>query len=349
MKKKLLSVLVLCLTVGMLTGCGKNGNAALKDMDMEKYVTLGKYNGIEVSVAAPSVDDTQLEELMLSVYQSNITQEYGVKDRAVAVGDTVNIDFVGKRDGVAFDGGTSSGYDLVIGSGSFIDGFEDGLVGVMPGETVDLNLTFPTEYKNNPDLAGQPVVFTVTVNYILPVQYEDKAIAAMGIDGVTNEAEYRQYVYDYLYDSAQQDYTAAIQNAVVEKFMAGNVISEVPEYLLEKYKTVSRQNIEQTAAMYGTDADTFVTYYYNMGLEEFLEEYCLEAVRQDMAFQAVANKENLNITDEELDEKLLGYANDAGFDTIEEYIGETSKEDYREYFLYDKILNYLTENAVVTE
>ena len=88
-----------------------------------------------------------------------------VEKSVVESGDTVNIDFEGKKDGVAFDGGTSQGYNLTIGSGSFIDGFEDGLIGVNVGDTVDLNLTFPEGYQNA-DLAGQDVVFTVTVNFI---------------------------------------------------------------------------------------------------------------------------------------------------------------------------------------
>ena len=88
-------------------------------------------------------------------------------DRAVETGDTVNIDYEGKKDDVAFDGGTAQGYDLTIGSGSFIAGFEDGLIGAAPGETRELALSFPEDYKVNPDLAGTDVVFTATVNSLL--------------------------------------------------------------------------------------------------------------------------------------------------------------------------------------
>lgn len=348
MKKKLLSILVLCLTAGMLVGCGDNADTPLKDMDVEKYVTLGEYKGLNVNVDAPAVNEAELEMLMMDIYQNNITAENGIKNRAVAIGDIANIDYVGKKDGVAFDGGTAQGYNLSIGSGQFIDGFEDGLVGVMPGETVDLNLSFPENYGNT-DLAGKAVVFTVTVNYIVPAELDNTVIAGMGIEGVTNEETFRQYVYDYLYDMAEQNYTYSVQNAVLEQFMANNVIEEVPDFLLEKYQTISRQNIEQTAASYGTDVNTFTNVYYGMDFETFLNECCGEAVKQDLALQAVANAENLNITDEELDEMLLGYAQQAGYSTIEEYIGETSKEDFREYFLYEKVMNYLVENAVVTE
>lgn len=348
MKKKLLSLMAAVLALGMLAGCGSDNGTVLKDMNVEKYVTLGEYKGLAVNVAKPTVDDAEWEALVMNVYQGYITEENGVKDRAIELGDTVNIDYEGKKDGVAFEGGTSAGYNLTIGSGSFIEGFEEGLVGVKPGETVDLELTFPEAY-HSADLAGQAVVFTVTVNYIMPTELDDTVIAGMGIEGVTNTEEFRQHVYDYLYMVAEENYNASVENAVLDAFMANNTIENVPEALIEKYETVSRTNIENTAASYGTDADTFTNYYYGMDLETFVTTYCEEAAKQDMAFQAVANAENLNISDEELDEMLMEYAESAGYTSIEEYIGETSKEDYREYFLYDKVLNYLVENAVISE
>lgn len=347
MKKKIMSILAAVLAVGVLAGCGEE-TLVLKDMKVEKYVTIGEYKGLEVNVAAPVVDEEEWDYTVDSFYTTYFPAEKGVTDRAVKHGDTANIDYVGTKDGVAFDGGTASGYNLVIGSGSFIAGFEDGLVGVMPGETVDLDLTFPENY-GSADLAGQAVVFTVTVNYILPQEMDESVISEIGIEGVTNAEELRQYVYDYLYSVAESNYNTSVQNAVMETFMAGNTYKSVPEGLIERYETTTRANIESTAAAYGMDADTFTQYSYGMDLESFLATYCEEAAKQDLALQAVANAEGLNITDEELDEMLLEYATQAGVATIEEYIGETSKEDYREYFLYNKVVNYLVENAVVTQ
>jgi len=223
MKKKTLGLLAAILSVCMLAGCGAKDtgdgtgtstgtgteSTALKDMDVDKYVTLGEYKGLAASVDTVEVDEDEWDTLVNNVYYENITAENGgIMDRAVETGDTVNIDYEGKKDDVAFDGGTAQGYDLTIGSGSFIAGFEDGLIGVMPGETVDLDLTFPENYGNS-DLAGQAVVFTVTVNYIQPAQdgeFSDEIISNFGIDGVTNEEELRQYAYDYLNENAQQNY-----------------------------------------------------------------------------------------------------------------------------------------------
>ena len=365
MKKKTLGFLAAVLSMCMLAGCGAKDtgdgtgaatdagteSTALTDMDVDKYVTLGEYKGLAVSVDTVEVDEDEWDTLVNNVYYGNITAENGgIMDRAVETGDTVNIDYEGKKDGVAFDGGTAQGYDLTIGSGNFIAGFEDGLIGVMPGETVDLNLTFPENYGNS-DLAGQAVVFTVSVNYIQPAQdgeFSDEIISNFGIDGVTNEEELRQYAYDYLNENAQQNYETNVQQAVMDAFMANNTFTSVPEAMVQKYSDAAESSITSMASAYGVDADTFTQYYYGQDLASFLATYSEEAAKQDIALQAVANRENLNISDEELDQILLDRATAAGYDTIEEYIGETSKEDYREYFLYDKVTDYLVENAKIT-
>lgn len=365
MKKKTLGLLAAVLSVAMLTGCGAKDtgettgstsqgttdSVVLKDLDVDKYVTLGEYKGLEASVDTVEVDEDEWNTMVNNVYYGNITADNGgIVDRAVETGDTVNIDYEGKKDGVAFDGGTDQGYDLTIGSGQFIDGFEDGLIGVMPGETVDLDLTFPEAY-GNADLAGQAVVFTVTVNYIQPAQdgeLSDEIISNFGIDGVTNEEELRQYAYDYLNENAQQNYESNVQQAVMDAFMAGNTFSSVPEALVQKYSDAAESSITSMASAYGVDGDTFTQYYYGQDLDSFLSAYSEEAAKQDIALQAVANKENLNISDEELDQMLQDRATAAGYDTIDEYIGETPKEDYREYFLYDKVMDYLVENARIT-
>ncbi|MBQ2804108.1 MAG: trigger factor [Lachnospiraceae bacterium] len=372
MKKKLALLLMAMLTISMFTGCGADGaqestestestatesstaenntteQVRLKDLDVENYVTLGEYKGIAVTVAAASVDEAELEEAVYGMYVAGVTKENGgVTDRVVAEGDTANIDYVGKKDGVAFEGGTAQGHNLTIGSNSFIDGFEDGLIGVMPGETVDLNLTFPEGY-GNADLAGQEVVFTVTVNFILPTEIEDSVIANMGIENVTNEAELREYANDYLYENAVAMYDSNVLNSVMSKFMKNCTFTEVPQNMVDNYSQIARESITATAATYGMDPDTFTAYFYGMGFEDFLETYSVQTVQQDIALQAVANKENLNLSDEELDAELLTNAQAAGYETVEEFIGDASKEDYREYLMYNKVMEFIVENAVVS-
>ena len=344
---KKLALICLCglVAASIMTGCGASQTEGKENLGT---VELSEYKGVKVNVPAVMVTDAEVESKINQVLSQNPKIEE--VDRPAAEGDIVNIDYVGKQDGVEFAGGTGEGQDLTLGSGRMIDGFEDGLIGVMPGETVDLNLTFPENYGKS-DLAGQAVVFTVTVNYIQPAQdgeFSDEVISNFGIDGVTNEEELRQYAYDYLNENAQQNYETNVQQAVMDAFMANNTFTSVPEALVQKYSDAAESSITSMASAYGVDGDTFTQYYYGQDLASFLATYSEEAAKQDIALQAVANRENLNISDEELDQILLDRATAAGYDTIEEYIGETSKEDYREYFLYDKVTDYLVENAKIT-
>lgn len=346
MKRKIAVILSALLTMSVLAGCGSAEAAKpLKDIKVDKYVTLGEYKGLSVSSTFVDVADEEVEAVMLNLYNNSVPEEKGVKDRAVVTGDTVNIDYEGKQDGVAFQGGTAQGAFLTIGSGRFIEGFEEGLVGVMPGETVDLNLTFPVNY-GNADLAGAEVVFTVTVNYIIPAQMDDEVIAGMGITGVTNADELRKYVYDFLSFYAQSSYNSSREDEVLNQFIDGCVFEELPEAMLKKYEEIARTNIQSVASSAGMTPDNYTLNYYGMGFEEFVSEYAKEALKQNLAMQAVANRENLNISDEELDSMLADYAAQAGYDSVEEYIGETAKEDFREYFMYERVFDFLLENAV---
>lgn len=347
MKKKVVSILAIMMAAGMLGGCGSVADKPLKDVDVDKYVTLGEYKGLEVTVDPITVDDSEIDSLVSNAYSSYITAENGgIVDRAVAVGDTANIDYVGKKDDVAFDGGTASGYNLTIGSGQFIDGFEEGLVGVMPGETVDLNLTFPENYHSE-DMAGAEVVFTVTVNYIVPTELQDSVVAVMGIEGVSTVEELRQYAYDYLYSNAEANYEVNVQNAVLDGFMANCVFAEIPQDMIDEYRALAESNLTTQAEMYGMTADDLCYYYYGMDMATFLDDYSVEAVKQDLALQAVANREGLNLSDEELNETLQTMATDSGYATVEEFLGDLTAEDYREYLVCDEAFNFIIENAVV--
>lgn len=348
MKKKLIGMITLMSVVGMLSGCG-NSSDSLQNIDVEKYVTLGEYKGIEVTVAPVEVSDEELNALVASAYSSNVTLENGgITDRAVANGDTANIDYVGKKDDVAFDGGTASGYNLAIGSGQFIEGFEEGLVGVMPGETVDLNLTFPENY-HSADLAGAEVVFTVTVNYIIPTEMKDEVVAGMGIEGVATVEELRQYAYDYLYESAEYNQTATIENEIFKTFMENCSFGEIPQALIDEYKTLTQETLTMQAQSYGMDAETFVTAYYGMALDDFLTQYGLDGAKQDLALQAVANAEGLNMTDEEVEAQLMSAALGAGYTSVEEYLGGETAESYKDYLVTQNAYSFIIDNAVVNK
>ncbi len=349
--KKLWNVIGVVLSVCLLAGCGQEPTATnrnLKDMEVDQYVTLGDYSNLSVTVAPATVDEAQWDEPLLAVYQSYVTKENGgVTNRPVEMGDTVIIDYVGKKDGVAFEGGTASGADLTIGSGGFIEGFEDGLVGVMPGSTVDLNLTFPENYRNT-DLAGQGVVFTVTVHYILPTAdlMEDSVVAALGVPDVSTVEELRQYVYNYLLEGAEANYRYNVQNAIMEQLLGQSVVGELPQSFVDSYNEGIYNSLAASAMNYGIDPGTYAG-MMGMSSEDYVSHYSRLQANQDVLLQAIANQENLKVSDEELQAKLEEEAAAANT-TVETLLGNYDREEYRNYVMSERVMDFLMEHTQVT-
>lgn len=373
MKKKLVLGLAAVMVAGLLAGCGSEENknetgssvssteiantetgseetarVNVADYNAADYVTLGEYQKLAVVVAPVSVTEDEVEAQALQVYQSYSTAENGgVTDRAVVEGDTVIIDYVGKKDGVAFDGGTAQNADLTIGSGSYIDGFEDGLIGVMPGETVDLNLTFPESYSNA-DLAGAKVVFTVTVNYILPVEMKDEVVAGFGVADYQNVEGLKDYVRTALEEDAQYTYEQNVQYAVLGQLMENCTYNELPEELVAQYETQIKEDMQMMAAMYGMDADTLVYYFYGTDLATYASEGGKASVQQILTAQLIAEKEGLLLEEAALDEKIAALATENGWESAEQLLAQYDKEELRESLMFEDVMQYLVENAVVS-
>jgi len=353
MKRVLAIVMSAVLMSAMLTGCSSADETNLSNTNLEKYVTaLPEYKGLELSAAKTEVTDELVDsyiDYMLTQYP--VYEE--VTGRAVDLGDIVNIDYVGKdMDGVAFEGGTAQGYDLTIGSGTFIDGFENGLMGVNIGETVDLNLQFPEDYGNT-ELAGQDVVFTVTVNSIStskPAELNDEFVAQFGNSDVE---DFRNSVVISLEDNAEATYQTELQEQAIDALTAGCEFSDkLPEGLYTYYQEQIKANFMNYATAYGMDLNTFITQVYGTTEEAFntqIEEGAASSTRQAMACALIAQKEGITVTDEELEADLAeNYAN-LGYESVEAYKENASVEDYRDYLLTNKVLDFLIENAVITE
>lgn len=347
MKKKIAFALSLLLAVGMFAGCGKETSRYLKDIQVSKYVKFEKeYKGLELTVAArQEVTEASVESLAISAYG-------GITDRAVEVGDTINLDYAGTEDGVAFAGGTAQGATLGIGTGQFIPGFEDGLVGVMPGETVELPLSFPEGYKN-PEMAGKEVVFTVTVNYIYLTsvdQMTDEHVALITegeyttVDGFLGFCrEYLELNADYQYDMAKENAVfAALEGIVTLK-------KEAPETLVEKYSETIRTNLENQAVQMGADLEILCQYYYQTDAESYIAQAAARNAKQGMLLQHIANEEGLNVSDEELDESLQAFVEENNLESVDVLLAEADKEEFREYFMYEKVVDFILENAQITE
>lgn len=368
MKKKLVMMLAATACVAMMCGCGADadkestessaqsevsvsGNesqaVSLADINAEDYVTVGEYKGIEISVPAKvEYEESEYDIQTKSYYFNYISETEGITDRPVALYDMTNIDYEGKKDGVAFEGGTAQGATLLIGSGQFIDGFEDGLIGVMPGETVDLNLKFPENYGST-DLAGQEVVFTVTVNFI--PEMKDEKVAELGVPNVTNVEELKQYVKDSMNEQAEDEFLMTAGDAVIKQVTENSEFKELPEELLENNKQTYKNYLDQMAAMYGMDGATYVSMYGGgLDYDTAVTQYATTYTKESLVAQVIAEREGLVLSDEELDARMAEYAESVGTTVDGLLTNGTTKDDYRESYLYEDVLNFLVENAVNT-
>lgn len=341
-RKKLLAVLAPLALAGICTACGGKDASELRyvaDFKTEDYVTLGEYKGIEVSVEPPEVSDEYLESAI--TYMLTDAAEYvPVTGRSVINGDKVIIDFEGKQDGVAFAGGTASGYELTIGSGQFIAGFEDGVIGMEIGETKDLDLKFPDPYSPNPDLSGAPVVFTVTLHEINEPQVPeltDEYVAGLGLTDCSTVAEYKDYVRERLFEQRQANFEIEKENAAVEILENSSSFEEPPEGMVNRLYGILTSNASAYASMYQTEVGTYVAGVYGGTAENYqdtLREQAGIMARRYIMLAAVADKEGMKVTDEEVEENAAG-------DNVD-------KEALRESLLVQKAAQFLGENAVVS-
>ena len=327
-------------------GTGKNLQFTC-EVFVKPDVTLGEYKGVEVKKEHTLVteDDVNAE---IEKERNKQAAEVSVDDRAVAEGDTVNLDYSGSVDGVKFEGGTAEGQTLKIGSHTFIPGFEEQMVGMNIGEEKDLNVTFPTEY-HAPDLAGKEAVFHVKVNGVtetqLPALDDDFAKDISEFD--TLDA-YKADVRAKLEAQAAERDNNAFTNAVIEKVMA-NATVEIPDAMVERQIDSMVRNFEARLAQQGLKLADFMKY---TGQDEkaFRGQYRDQAeksVRANLVLEAVENTEKFEATEEEIDAEIEKFAKQIG-QNVEELKKNLTEGD-REYFkadvIRDKAVKFLCDNA----
>lgn len=366
MKKKLLAA-VMCICLGMtMFGCSKDTDNSSEsetsdskvtdpayteddlvddtssELNVLDYVELGNYKGLDVVKEVEKVTDEDVQSAM----ESNPI-ELTAGDAVVADGDTTVIDFEGKLDGVAFDGGTASNYELKIGSNSFIDGFETGLIGVKKGQTVDLNLKFPDDYKST-ELAGKDVVFTVTVHQIKRVpELNDEWLGSN--TGYASLADYtaatRTELEKAADETAQQNAAATVLDQVISE-------SKVKKYfksLIEEGETQYENYFKTYAAYSGQELSEFIE---AQGMSE--EDYANTKQKQGVSYAegamvvyAVAKDAGLTEEDEEYQSLLKELADtyNMDVDTLNSTYGESL---VKSSVMPQYVMNYIVSNANVT-
>lgn len=314
-------------------------------IDVEKCVTLGDYKGVTVEKTIQSVTDEDVQNEI-----DNALANYPVEvDQAAKEGDTVNIDYVGKIDGEEFDGGSDQGADLKLGSGKFIDGFEDGLIGARKGETRTLNLTFPEDYTQ--DLAGKAVEFTVTVNAVKePLSEPTDQWVADNIEGYDNIADYKAGIRSEQEESNEQTAENQVRYAAWTQVIDNCTINEYPETLVEVGKKLYDQQVETYAKYAGMELDAYIE---SSGLtqEEYqsnMEEYGKNVAAQALVCQAICDKEGFAIGDDDYQKALQDMLTEYGC-TEDELIQTYGQDNVEQSIMLNRVSNLILENANVTE
>ena len=311
-------------------------------------VTLGEYKGIAVQKETTEVTDAQVDAKLEEERNKQAT-EVEVDDRAVIEGDTVNLDYCGTVDGVAFAGGTAEGQTLKIGSHTFIPGFEEQMVGMCIGEEKDLNVTFPEKYHSD-ELAGKAAVFHVKVNSItateLPALDDDFAKDISEFDTLD---EYKADIRAKLEAQAAERDQNAFTNAVIEKVMA-NATVEIPNAMVERQIDSMMRDFEYRLMGQGLKLADFMK-YTGQDMKAFRENYrgqAEQSVKAHLVLSAVEKAEAFEPSAEAIDEQIAKFAPQTG-KTVEELKATFSEQDL-EYFKADAIrdmaVKFLADNAV---
>lgn len=326
-----------------------NGLVMVVNVEVKPEFELGAYKGIEISKVDNTVREEDVEARLNEMVNRN-ARLTSVEDKALENGDTAVIDFEGFENGVAFEGGKGENYNLVIGSNTFIPGFEDQLVGKKAGEEVEVNVTFPETYHAE-NLAGKPVVFNVKVNDVkvkeVPALDDEFAKDTTEFETL---AELRADVKAKLEEQAKNAADAEMRNALVEKVSANTEV-EVPEAMVQHQIDNMLMELNYQLQYQGLNLEQLLQ-MTGRGLDELREERRADAerlVKSSLVLEAIAEKENVEANDEDVDaelEKMAAMYN-MEVEKIKSSLRETDIEDIKGQIKIRKTLDLLVENATI--
>ena len=326
-----------------------NGLVMVVNVEVKPEFELGAYKGIEISKVDNTVSEEDVEARLNEMVNRN-ARLTSVEDKALENGDTAVIDFEGFENGVAFEGGKGENYNLVIGSNTFIPGFEDQLVGKKAGEEVEVNVTFPETYHAE-NLAGKPVVFTVKVNDVkvkeVPALDDEFAKDTTEFETL---AELRADVKAKLEEQAKNAADAEMRNALVEKVSANTEV-EVPEAMVQHQIDNMLMELNYQLQYQGLNLEQLLQ-MTGRGLDELREERRADAerlVKSSLVLEAIAEKENVEANDADVDaelEKMAAMYN-MEVEKIKSSLRETDIEDIKGQIKIRKTLDLLVENATI--
>jgi len=319
----LMVILVLCIAL-VVTGCSEG--EPYEKYDLTEYITLPDYNSYEAKEPDVVIKDSDIEDEIKSRLEAAATTEK-ITEGTVEKGDDVTISFKGTlKDGSSPENMNSDSYNLTLGSGGMIDGFEAGLYGAAIGKKVTLDLKFPDPYKNNEELSGQEVTFEITVlsKNVKKVPELNEAFVKENSDYKTVE-DYRKSVADDLEKQEYERQLSTIKEELYEKLVSETEVKKYPEKEVKDYFEELDEYYRYGAETSGYEEWEDFLEAQKMTQEEYEEQiqlYAEEYVKQEMVIYLLAQKENVEITDEEYDRFLEENMTSAGF---------KSEEDFKEY------------------
>ena len=310
-------------------------------------MTLGEYTGIEVEKVDAAVKPEDVEAELKKVQEQN-ARLLTVEDRPVADGDQTVIDFEGFVDGKTFDGGKAADYPLTIGSHSFIDTFEEQLVGKNIGEECEINVTFPEEY-HAAELAGKPATFKVTVKEIkvkeLPELDDEFAGEVSEFDTLD---EYKKDIEAKILERKQKEAASENENRVVDKVVAGASM-EIPDRMVEGQIDNMVQDTARRMESQGLSMDLYMK-YTGMTMEQMREQMkpqALKRIQTRLVLEEVVKAENLQVSDERLDEEIakMAAAYQMEADKLKGYMSDRDKDQMKEDIAVQEAVDFLVAEA----
>lgn len=318
------------------------------EVAVKPEVTLGQYKGIEVEKEDTSATEEEIQAALNKEQESN-SRTITVEDRAVQDGDMTVIDFEGFADGTAFEGGKGTDYPLTIGSGAFIPGFEEQLIGAEIGKEVEVNVTFPEEYHAK-DLAGKPAVFKCTVKEIkvkeLPELDDEFAKDVSEFDTLE---EYKADLKKKLEEKKAEEAKGRKEDAVIEKIIEGASM-EIPDAMVETQAEQLVDDFAQRLQMQGMSMDQYMQ-YTGAGMEAMIERMKPQAVKRiqsRLVLEAVAAAEQIEIGEDEIEAEIgrMAEAYKMEVEKVKEILGESEKENMKDDLAIRKAIDLVTEAAV---
>ena len=321
------------------------------EVALKPAVTLGDYKGVEVEKTVIEVSEEEVDKEVDKERENN-SRMIDVDDRAVEKGDIIKLDFEGSVDGVPFQGGKAEDYSLTIGSGSFIPGFEDQLIGAKIGEELDVNVTFPEEY-HEASLKGKPAVFKCTVKEIkvkeLPAADDEFAKDVSEFDTL---AEYKDDIRSKLVEKKEAQAKREKQNKAVDKAVA-NAQMEIPDAMVTEQVRRMADDFARRLQSQGLTVEQYMQ-FTGMTADKLLEQMrpeALKRIQNSLVLEAVAKAENIEIGDDKVKEEIekMATAYKMEFDKVNELIGAEQREQMKADLAIQAAVELIADAAVEVE